>query len=403
MRIAIVVNSFPKISETFIYNKVSQLIRSGWDVTVIAHNKKNDKEFFQEQTQNTEVEILYSNWNIGGLPSYVMLCLYSIYNFWTVAKIFARVQKRDGGVNRNTLRKTIKLIPFFKHKFDIIHFEYSGLAILYLDELDYLDCKKVISCRGTAELIKPLFDKNRGEELKRLMLKIDVAHCVSQNMRNTLLKYDLPFEKSFLNYPSIDVNYFKRDTAYPSGNAVFTIVSTGRLTWIKGYNYALLGIKNVVDKGYRVRYEIIGEGSAIDELTFIVEKLELRDSVLFRGNLNRAKVKEALEITDVFLLPSLSEGVSNAALEAMSMEIPTISTKVGGMNEVIANGENGLVINEMQPGEIADSLIYLIKNKEVARKLGENGRESIKKGFSLTNQTEIFLKEYKKLSYEHKT
>jgi colanic acid/amylovoran biosynthesis glycosyltransferase len=397
MRIAIVVNSFPKISETFIWNKVSQLIRSGWEVTVIAHNKKNDKEFFQDQTLNTEVEILYSNWNIGGLSSYVMLCLYSISNFWTVAKIVIWVQKRDGGVNRNTIKRTLKLIPFFKHKFDIIHFEYSGLAIQYLDELDYLNGKKVISCRGTAELIKPLFDKNRGEELKKLMLKIDVAHCVSQNMRTTLVKYDLPFEKSFVNYPSIDVNYFKRGTAYPKGNPVFTIVSTGRLTWIKGYNYALLGIKNVVDKGYRVRYEIIGEGSAIDELTFIVEKLELRDSVIFRGNLNRAKVKETLEIADVFLLPSLSEGVSNAALEAMSMEVPTISTKAGGMNEVIANGENGIVINEMQPGEIADALIYLIENKEVASKLGEKAREVIQKGFSLTKQTEIFKEQYEKL------
>ena len=247
MRIAIVVNSFPKISETFIFNKVNQLIRSGWDVTVIAHNKKNDKEFFQEQMQNTEVEVLYPNWNIGGLSSLVMLCLYIISNFWVVAKIFVRIQKRDDGINRNTLKRTLKLIPFFKHKFDIIHFEYSGLAIQYLDELDYLDSKKVISCRGTAELIKPLFDKNRGEELKRLSLKIDVAHCVSQNMRTTLVKYDLPFEKSFVNYPSIDVNYFKRDTIYAEGNTVFTIVSTGRLTWIKGYNYALLGIKNVVD------------------------------------------------------------------------------------------------------------------------------------------------------------
>ena len=113
-------------------------------------------------------------------------------------------------------------------------------------------------------------------------------------------------------------------------------------------------------------------------------------------------MKEALENADVFLLPSLSEGVSNAALEAMAMEMPTISTKAGGMKEVITNGENGMVINEMQPGEIADSLIYLMKNKEVARTLGEKGRESIKKGFSLINQTEIFLKQYEKLRYESK-
>ena len=397
MRIAIVVNSFPKISETFIFNKVSQLISSGWDVTVIAHNKTNDKDFFQEQMRNIEVDLRYTNWNIGGLSSFMILCLYIISNFWTVAKIFVQVQKREGGVNKDTLKRTLKLIPFFKKKFDIVHFEYSGLAIQYLAELDYLDCKKVISCRGTAELIKPLFDKNRSEELRKLMVKIDAAHCVSQNMRNTLVKYDLPFEKSFVNYPSIDVNYFKRATIYAAGNTVFTIVSTGRLTWIKGYNYALLGIKKIVDKGYRVRYEIIGEGSSIDELTFIVDKLELRDSVVFRGNLNRAKVKEALENADVFLLPSLSEGVSNAALEAMSMEIPVISTKVGGMSEVIANGENGIVINEMQPDEIADSLMYLIKNKEVGVQLGKNGREAIKKGFSLTKQTEIFQEQYEKL------
>jgi len=81
----------------------------------------------------------------------------------------------------------------------------------------------------------------------------------------------------------------------------------------------------------------------------------------------------------------------------MSMEIPVISTKVGGMSEVIANGENGIVINEMQPDEIADSLMYLIKNKEVGVQLGKNGREAIKKGFSLTKQTEIFQEQYEKL------
>jgi glycosyltransferase involved in cell wall biosynthesis len=84
------------------------------------------------------------------------------------------------------------------------------------------------------------------------------------------------------------------------------------------------------------------------------------------------------------------------------MELPIISTKVGGMSEVIENGKNGMLIEEMKPDEIADSLIYLIQNREIAKRLGEQARESVTTGFSLTHQTEVFLKQYEKLRYEHK-
>ncbi len=402
MRIAIVVNSFPKVSETFIFNKVIHLIKAGWDVTVVVHHKSNDTVFFQDQMMNAKVKLSRANWSSGEIKSFLRLGWYVLANIPMAMRAFFRVLKREGRFGPGSIKRTLKLIPFEGKNFDIIHFEYSGLAIQYLDELDYLDSKKVISCRGTAELVKPLVDKSRTAQLEKLMTRIDLAHCVSQNMRSVMANFGIPPEKSFVNYPSIDIGFFTRTTAYGNvTNAEFTVVSTGRLTWVKGYTYALLGVKRTVDQGYNVRYEIIGEGESSDELTFLVEKLGVSGRVAFRGNLTRAEVKRALERADVFLLPSLSEGISNAALEAMAMEIPVVSTKVGGMGEVIADGENGMLINEMEPGEIADRLIDLIKNREVAKRLGKQAREVVVNGFSLKKQTEIFQEQYKKLYNEH--
>jgi glycosyltransferase involved in cell wall biosynthesis len=110
------------------------------------------------------------------------------------------------------------------------------------------------------------------------------------------------------------------------------------------------------------------------------------------------QIVATLSKADIFLLPSISEGLSNAALEAMSMELPVISTLAGGMNEVIKDGENGLLVGLFSPDQISQRIAFLIENQTEARKLGQNARKTVLDRFQIQQQIRVFSEVYQQLT-----
>ncbi len=98
------------------------------------------------------------------------------------------------------------------------------------------------------------------------------------------------------------------------------------LLFRKGYVYALLAIRDLMKTYPDVEYHIIGQGPDMAEILFFIENNGLRNSVFLYGALSNVMVKSHLISADIFLLPSVCEGISNSALEAMAIGIPVVST-----------------------------------------------------------------------------
>ncbi|MDZ7648854.1 MAG: glycosyltransferase [Cytophagales bacterium] len=126
----------------------------------------------------------------------------------------------------------------------------------------------------------------------------------------------------------ISLSEFRLDKLRDSSTP-FLFCSTGRLYWKKGFDYALLAMKELKNRGHAFRYEIIGEGIERLKLIFMAHDLGLQDEIVFLGSLPGSEVKSRLEKCDIYVLPSLSEGISNAVLEAMAMQLPVVSTRAG--------------------------------------------------------------------------
>jgi colanic acid/amylovoran biosynthesis glycosyltransferase len=282
---------------------------------------------------------------------------------------------------------------------DIIHFAFSSIAVRYLDFWTDVaqSVKMVVSCRGTAENIKPLIMPEENEQLREVLTKADVVHCVSAEMMRKLMTFGLTEQKAFINYPSIQTSEFAKNGHLPLQSATMCIVSVGRLTFQKGYAYALHALKILADKNISFTYHIVGEGADRNMITYLIEELGLKGYVVMHGKAGSEKVLEVLKTADVFLLPSLSEGVSNAALEAMAMELPVVSTTAGGMTEVITHGENGLLTDWRSPQHMADQLMWLQQNPCRAIEMGARARLTIEDKFSLDRQIDIFIEQYRKL------
>jgi colanic acid/amylovoran biosynthesis glycosyltransferase len=215
-------------------------------------------------------------------------------------------------------------------------------------------------------------------------------------MVQTVERWGAPLGKTFVNYPSIDAERFKRNSPYPLWNShtPLKIVSTGRLNFQKGYPYALLALQKLHQQGIDFEYHIIGEGEARAEITYLIAALGLQDRVFLLGKRSSEAVKAILEEAHLYLLTSLYEGVANAALEAMALEIPVLSTAAGGMAEVIQSGENGLLVACCDVHEIAQSIVTLTENPNRLKVLGQNGRVTILNHHLIERQIDIFEQNY---------
>jgi colanic acid/amylovoran biosynthesis glycosyltransferase len=163
------------------------------------------------------------------------------------------------------------------------------------------------------------------------------------------------------------------------------------LIWKKGYEYALQSIRVLKDRGINLEFNILGDGPERDRVVFTIHDLELNDVVQLHGQNSPEKVREVLRNSDVFLLSSLTEGISNAVLEAMACGLPVVTTDCGGMREAVTDGVEGFVVPVNDVEAMSEALHTLCQNPQLRKRMGNAGRQCVEKSFSLTRQVQQFL------------
>ncbi len=284
----------------------------------------------------------------------------------------------------------LKLFPFLARRWDVIYFPWNSAAI---ENLKFFDqgVPAVVSCRGSQINSAP-HNPNRNqikEGLGATFRKAALVHCVSQAIQNEAMQYGLTLEKSRVIYPAVDTDFFFPGESR-SEDPFLKIVTIGNLSWVKGHEYALLTIRKLLDAKIAVRYEIIGEGPDRQRILYTIQDLALEKNVFLSGRLSPEKVRDRLRKSDVFLLSSLSEGISNAALEAMACGLPIITTDCGGMREAITDGVEGFAVPVRDPEAMEDSLKNLAEDPDLRFRMGNAAREKILKNFTLGEQINRF-------------
>jgi colanic acid/amylovoran biosynthesis glycosyltransferase len=382
MRIVIVVSTFPSVTETFISNKVKYLSQRNFHVIIFC--TKKDEQLMTElfgNDNNVEAVVL-TNTN---------LLLYCLLHPWVVMR--SLIKSRD--VKQRIFRK-FRLYSIQKLRPDIIHFEFSGIGVSYLFEIRHLSCKKVVSCRGSAEKVKLLIHEDRKEKFRELLKEVDAIHCVSDDMRKTILPYCNNPQKIFINYPSIETGFFKRRIEKQAVHELI-IISIGRFTFQKGFTTGLLAANILKQSGLSFKWLITGSGPDHEEIIFQINHLQLQDHVILTGSKPVEDVKELMENAHIYFLPSVYEGIANVALEAMSMELPVVATRSGGMEEVIEHGVNGLLANVYDHEMLATNLSHLLNDSELRNRLGKQARKTIEDRFDIRIQADKYEKIYQHL------
>jgi glycosyltransferase involved in cell wall biosynthesis len=171
----------------------------------------------------------------------------------------------------------------------------------------------------------------------------------------------------------------RRELGLPEGVPVIGLV--GRLDhWGKGHKELFAAVASLREH-YPVCALIVGGGRRLEEVKTLAASLGLADTVHFLGQ--RRDIPDLLNATDIFVLPSYSEGVSLALLEAMAAGLPVIATAVGGLPEVVEDGETGLLIPPKDAAALAGALARLLADPALARRLGAKARTHVREHYSL--------------------
>jgi sugar transferase (PEP-CTERM/EpsH1 system associated) len=159
------------------------------------------------------------------------------------------------------------------------------------------------------------------------------------------------------------------------------IGTVGRLVPPKGHTYLLDAATRLRDRAPKLRIAIVGDGPLRPALEAQTRSLGLSDTVIFTGI--RREVPEILALLDLFVLPSLWEGLPIALLEAMAAGRPVVATRVGGVPEVVVDGTTGRLVATSDPDALANAILTLLQDPDLRRRMGAAGQARVRKHFSV--------------------
>jgi len=290
------------------------------------------------------------------------------------------------------LRVWNQLLPYAGRRWDLIYFPWNSAAIAHLPAFD-LPAPVVVSCRGTQVSVAPHNPERAGllEGLRATFERAAAVHCVSEATLKEACHLGLFPAKARVIRPAVDPEVFCPGCARADKDGIFRVVMTGTLSWRKGYEWALSAVRLLKDRGVQVQLDIIGDGPDRQRVLYTVQDLELQRCVRLHGQCAAAAVLRLLQQADAFLLSSLSEGLSNAVLEAMACGIPVVTTDCGGMREAVTDGVEGFVVPVRNAEAIARALHILAGNRGLGEGMGRAGRARIEREFGLVQQVERWL------------
>jgi colanic acid/amylovoran biosynthesis glycosyltransferase len=324
-------------------------------------------------------------------------------------RMLRRIGRMDRGYRRRyggILGLLALYLPVARLRPDVVHFEWSGAAVLYLPMYEIWGSPVVASCHGSDLTLYPHVPGHEhvSSRLPELFRSASAVHCVSESLRAaTANGYGVGPHRARVIRQGVDPDLFRpANGTMPRDSAAFNVTSIAWLRWMKGLEWALVAIRTLVTRGVPVRLEVIGgdpsedagERGERERIRHTVADLGLEEHVRLTGTVPSEEVVRRLQASDALLLPSLDEGLPTVVLEAMACGTPVVATDCGGVREAVTDGVEGFVVQPRDAEGLAQALERLWREPELRERMGDAGRRTATSRFTLKRQLDEFLALY---------
>jgi len=389
-RVAVIVEQFPALSETFILDHIIGLMGLGHDVEIFAFSKPKANEKIHERVW--KYKLLERTHYIYNVPTqrwprlYHAIRIFCRY-FFQHPLIMLQCLDVWSYKKWEIVNNFIKVEPFLKKPFDIIHchFGTTGNKIIRLKRFFP---KTVFLTTFHGFDMSAVFSTEDQNCYDQLLEKGDLFLPISNFWKEKLERLGCPEEKIITHHMGIDLSRFLFETRTRTRKNNIMLLTVGRLVEKKGHEFVIRAIVKVVKKYPQLMYMIAGDGPYRSELQNLVEEFSLGDHIKFVGSVEQNEVSKLYQEADIFVLSSVTaedgdqEGIPVVLMEAMAAQLPVISTFHSGIPELIEDGKNGFLVHERDVFALAEKIEFLIEHPEIVGDMGKKGRDKVESAFN---------------------
>jgi colanic acid/amylovoran biosynthesis glycosyltransferase len=399
MKIALFVDQFPKLSETFILNQIDGLLARGHEITIfpcqagdesrvhsiVESRQLIDKTRFPPNAPRTWVE------KVGFYLRFMGLTL-------THGKSVSRLRDTFGEYSNvgNWRYAFTRAEPVLHHggSFDVLfaHFGPNGVRASWYRDAGLLSGPLVTVFHGFD--LSSYLNSHNEQVYDPLFRKGDLFLPISQSWHDKLRTLGCPVQRLKVHHVGIDCEQFAFQTRTRDADESTVLISVARLVEKKGIEYAIGAVARLVASGSNIQYRIIGDGPLLAPLKQLVGEMCLHEHIIFLGTKTSDEVRQELSRAHLFLAPSVTsisgdmEGIPTVLMEAMATGLPVMSTLHSGIPELVEDGVSGKLVGERDVQALAQAMQELVANVQYWPAMGSAGREIVLGEFNIKKLNE---------------
>ncbi|KUG04981.1 glycosyltransferase [hydrocarbon metagenome] len=206
--------------------------------------------------------------------------------------------------------------------------------------------------------------------------------AISRAIKKEILEMGVPDNKIEVIHNGLDTSKYgeprdPRETRKKLGldPDKYTVAMIARLHPVKGHQYFLQAAREVIDDGIDAQFLIIGEGIYRDKIKLWIKELALEEAVVMPGYYS--PIEDIYGLCDVLCVPSLMEGLGMVVLEAMYFNVPVVASNIGGIQEIIEDGINGMLVQPCDSKGLADAVISVLTDRGKVEDFKQQGQETL--------------------------
>jgi len=254
--------------------------------------------------------------------------------------------------------------------------------------------------------------KNYDALVRMVLESADAIICVSNNLKEKVLKLGATKEKTFVVFNAVDLDLFRPSLKHELNEISeirkqfgvsdddFLILNARHLRPIYGIEYLIYAAKIVTKYVKNAKFIIAGEGDLREKLNTMIRNMNLDKNVKLIGTIPRALMPKLMRTSSLYVNTSLADGMSPSMLEACACGLPIVSFDVGGANDIIDDGINGFLVPLKDYKMLASRIIYLLQNIDVLKRMSVMARKKAEKLFNLNDRIDAILSIYQKIMNE---
>ncbi|BAY24257.1 group 1 glycosyl transferase [Calothrix sp. NIES-2100] len=406
LKMAYILGTFPQLTQTFVNREITWVYKQNVDIHIFSLSQPKTIEI-EEQSKHLISCVRYAPFFSGKiLKAQLYFLSHSPQKYLTA--FFKTIWHNYH--EPKILFQTLAIFPksvYFAQQIEALEIEHIHAHFITLAATAARITSDLLGISYSIHVHAVGLFKRNSHDVRRQLEHASRVVTISNYHRDYIAKLCPNINQNQIEvvYCSLETDRFQAISKQPSPK-IHRILSVGRLIEKKGFKYLIDACAEIAKLGLLFQCDIVGEGPLKESLQARIEQYNLQNCINLLGSLKPEQVLKKYQESDIFVLACVvandgnRDGLPVVLIEAMSCELPVITTPVTGIVDLVEDQQNGLLVKEKDTVSLAVAIERLIKDENLCKYLGTNARSKVLKDFQIQNNAAKLADIFRKIVTE---